>query len=246
MGYGNGGSYGDVESPTQGPTKAPTKTPTPATTSGCTSGCELDASITWKNLPPGTLIPIEPFKDTLVDVYAIARSGIIDVQQVSIVRRLSGRVRARIRRLTDSSTADVTMIYKLKAADRAQATAIQQVAQGLSTSAQDRTDFTSTLVTNAANLDSVNFDPVTLIAAEVSASYVDERRYEDDGGLSSGAVAGIVIGVLCGVVLLTAAAISMKKDDTTPQRHCPPPKKGGQMDMDKENGALGCADAQGP
>merc|ERR1711924_319676 len=85
----------------------------------------------------------------------------------------------------------------------------------MGTSSAARESFTTTLVTNAANLNSDNFDPVALAAAEVSAMLVHagERHGEDDG-LSGGAIAGIVIGVLCGVALLVGAVVfSMKKGD---------------------------------
>merc|ERR1711977_819667 len=96
------------------------------------------------------------------------------------------------------------------------------VAEELTTSSTARESFTTTLVTNAADVNSDNFDPVALTAAEVSAAqaYGGDRRYGDDDGLSGGAIAGIVIVLLCGVALLVGAVVfSMKKGDTTPKKH---------------------------
>merc|ERR1719446_149759 len=163
--YGGGSSYSSYSNtPTPAPTPTPTAAPTASPTSGCTSNCEVQASITWKGMPAGTVIPKEPFKDTLMTVYSITRPDIIDVSQSSAlatIRRLSGRrLSGSGRRL--STTEDVTMTYKLAAADGAQAAALEEVAQELVTSSAAREGFTSTLVTNAANVNSDNFDPVAL------------------------------------------------------------------------------------
>lgn len=226
-----GGSYGsyDTAEPTASPTTSPTASPTETTTTPTKSPttvafANINGGITYKAVPAGTEIPEGPLRQALADSLNVGDSQITNLEQTEVP--LSRRL---LRTLTTANTVDIVVTYIVAVKDAAELAAVTSDVGELSANPAKLTAFTEALVAKiqaSGNTDPVFSNNGALVKADVVAtqksctlvSTGSSCTSGDDDDLSGGQIAGIVIGVLFGLLALCGAVMYFQKSSNSSEK----------------------------